>query len=39
MPGFYSQPKTIEDIVNHHTMKILDLLKIANHNAKRWSNA
>jgi len=38
MPGFYSQPKTLEDIVNHHTMKLLDLLNIANSNAKRWGN-
>ncbi|PWS23666.1 phenolic acid decarboxylase subunit B, partial [Enterococcus faecium] len=23
-PAFYNQPQTIQDLVNHHTMKLLD---------------
>lgn len=36
MPGFYSKPKTIDDIVNHHIMRVLDQFKIQTFNEKRW---
>ena len=36
MPGFYSQPKTVEDIVNHTVGKVLDLLGIENTKFRRW---
>ena len=36
MPGFYSNPKTIDDIVNHHVMRVLDQFNINIHNEKRW---
>lgn len=36
IPGFYSGPQTIEDIVNHTVGKILDLLDIENNQFKRW---
>ena len=34
--GFYTKPKTIEDVVNHLTGKILDMLEIENHMFHRW---
>jgi flavin prenyltransferase len=37
IPGFYHQPKTIEDIINHTVGKILDLLDIENDQFKRWT--
>ncbi len=37
IPGFYSQPKTIDDIINHTVGKILDLLDIENDQFKRWT--
>ncbi|MDG7001387.1 MAG: UbiX family flavin prenyltransferase [Nitrososphaerota archaeon] len=36
MPAFYSNPKTIEDIIDHIVGKVLDLLKIENTLFKRW---
>lgn len=36
MPAFYSHPQGIEDIVNHHVMKILDQFGIDFDQAKRW---
>lgn len=36
MPGFYSRPKTIDDIINHNVMKILDSFNINICNEKRW---
>ncbi len=35
-PGFYNFPKTLDDIINHHCSRVLDLLEIENPNAKRW---
>lgn len=35
-PAFYSKPQTIDDIVNHHVMKILDHVGINIFNEKRW---
>ncbi|KAF1304987.1 MULTISPECIES: UbiX family flavin prenyltransferase [Enterococcus] len=36
IPAFYNQPKTIQDLVDHHTMKLLDALGIANDSQGRW---
>ncbi|KRM60202.1 hypothetical protein C5L31_001433 [Secundilactobacillus malefermentans] len=36
IPAFYNQPKTVDDIVNHTVMKILDHLNIDNSISKRW---
>ena len=36
MPAFYNHPLTIEDIVEHHVMKILDQLNIKYDKGKRW---
>lgn len=37
MPAFYNNPKNIEDIINHHVMKILDQFGIQYDKAKRWN--
>lgn len=37
IPGFYTQPKTIMDLVNHTVGKVLDLLDIDNEKFKRWT--
>lgn len=36
MPAFYNKPETIEDIVNHQVMKLLDQLNLNNADGKRW---
>lgn len=36
MPAFYNQPQTLDDIVNHVTMRILDQFNISRDLAKRW---
>lgn len=36
MPGFYSKPKSMDDIINHHVMKILDQFNINICNDLRW---
>lgn len=36
MPEFYNHPKTIEDIVKHQTMKVLDAFGIPNDVDERW---
>lgn len=36
IPSFYNHPKTIQDLVNHQTMKVLDSLGINNEVSNRW---
>ncbi|MEN8076001.1 UbiX family flavin prenyltransferase [Clostridioides difficile] len=36
MPGFYSDTKCLDDIINHHVMKILDQFNINIGNDLRW---
>lgn len=36
IPAFYNHPKTIDDIINHTVMKILDSLRIDNTVSARW---
>lgn len=36
MPAFYSQPKTIDDIINHSVGRVLDLFDIDVESVKRW---
>lgn len=36
-PGFYQKPKSIENIINNQTGKILDMLDIENNLLKRWN--
>lgn len=36
MPGFYSKPKTIDDIIDHHVMRVLDQFNINVCDEKRW---
>ena len=37
MPAFYNAPKTIEDIIENHTMKVLDQLGVSYEGRKRWN--
>lgn len=37
MPAFYNNPKTLDDIINHHIMKLLDQFNINYNKAKRWN--
>lgn len=36
MPGFYSNPKTIDDLINHYVMKLLDQFDLNLHDECRW---
>lgn len=36
IPGFYSKPQTIDDLINHTVGKVLDLFKIEHSLFKRW---
>ncbi len=36
IPGFYHQPKTVMDIVDHTVERVLDLIGLPDPNAKRW---
>ena len=37
MPAFYNQPETIDDLVNHLVVRILDQFGIDTEGAKRWA--
>ncbi|TGE33864.1 UbiX family flavin prenyltransferase [Desulfosporosinus sp. Sb-LF] len=37
MPAFYNHPQSIEDLINHHVMKILDQFGIEYAGVKRWN--
>tara|TARA_B100000927_G_C16313138_1_gene408253 strand:+ start:374 stop:535 length:162 start_codon:yes stop_codon:yes gene_type:complete len=39
VPAFYSQPETIDDIVEHTVGRILDLFAIEVGLMKRWKNS
>jgi 4-hydroxy-3-polyprenylbenzoate decarboxylase len=39
IPGFYHQPKSIEELVDHTVGKILDLLSVENSKFTRWAGA
>jgi 4-hydroxy-3-polyprenylbenzoate decarboxylase len=36
VPGFYHQPQTVADIVDHSVDRVLDLLGLPAEDAKRW---
>ncbi len=36
-PAFYNDPKSIEDIIKNHTMKVLDQFGISYDERKRWN--
>ena len=36
MPAFYNNPDSLEDIINHHIMKVLDYIGIDNKLSIRW---
>ena len=36
IPGFYTQPQTVDDIVNHSVERVLDLLGLPSPTARRW---
>lgn len=36
MSAFYNNPQSVEDIINHHVMKILDQFGVIYNKAKRW---
>jgi 4-hydroxy-3-polyprenylbenzoate decarboxylase len=35
-PAFYTQPKTVEDIIDHSVARILDLFDLEDADTKRW---
>lgn len=37
IPAFYNHPQTIDDLISHQTMKVLDSFGIDNQNAGRWN--
>ena len=39
MPAFYNNPKSIEDIVENHTMKVLDQFGLSYDGQKRWNGS
>jgi len=38
MPAFYNNPSSLEEIIDHHISRILDLLDIDNKLTRRWGN-
>lgn len=39
MPAYYTHPATIDDLINHHVMKVLDQFGIQTRNAVRWNGS
>lgn len=39
MPGFYGKPDSVDDLIRHHTMKVLDQLRLPVPEARRWTGA
>jgi flavin prenyltransferase len=39
IPGFYHQPQTIGDIVDHSVDRVMDLMGLPSPDAKRWDGA
>lgn len=39
MPAFYNQPRSIEDLLEHQTMKLLDALHLTHQLGQRWLGA
>jgi 4-hydroxy-3-polyprenylbenzoate decarboxylase len=39
VPGFYTQPQTVADIVDHSVDRVMDLLGLPAPEAKRWDGA
>ena len=38
MPAFYNQPQTIDDLIEHHIMKIMDHLNLEHDCGRRWKD-
>lgn len=38
MPAYYNHPTTLDDIINHHVARIMDLLDIENQFSPRWGS-
>jgi 4-hydroxy-3-polyprenylbenzoate decarboxylase len=36
MPAFYNHPQSVDDVVNHIVMRVLDQFGISAPDAKRW---
>ena len=36
IPGFYSHPKSLDDVVNSVVSRIMDQLGVTNNLSKRW---
>ena len=36
IPAFYNQPASIDDLVNHHIMKVMDYMGLSFQISKRW---
>lgn len=39
IPGFYNNPQSVDDVVNHSVDRVLDLLGLPNSQARRWDGA
>lgn len=37
VPGFYTKPETVDDIVNHSIDRVLDLIGMPSQDARRWT--
>ena len=37
IPGFYQQPKSVQDIVDHSVERVLDLIGVPTPDARRWN--